>query len=71
MSRMLMQPSSVHAQFMPNYKSKNFSTYESTRYVRPTAVNICTVKRGKAAATAERIITFAANAEALYILKKN
>jgi len=32
-------------------------------------VNIWTVKRGKAAATAERMMVFAANADALYILK--
>ena len=34
-----------------------------------TLVNIWTVNRGNAAATADRIIVLAANAEELYILK--
>lgn len=34
----------------------------------PSLENIWTVKRGKAAATAERIMVFAANADALYIM---
>jgi len=36
-----------------------------------TLVNIWTVNRGNAAATADRIMVLAANAEELYILKAN
>ena len=66
-----MQPSKVHAQFTPNYQPAESVLETMTRGKLKwlTLVNNWAVKRGNAAATADRIKLHAANAEALYVLK--
>ena len=72
MNRSAMQPIKVHAQLISNYLTPELDQHLRRRPKRKlerlTLVNNCTVKRGNAAATADRIAVFADNAEALYVL---
>ena len=64
-------PRSVDAQLTPNCKVCIRRWTMRIYNVILTLVNIWTVNRGNAAATADRIIVLEANAEELYILKND
>jgi hypothetical protein len=64
-------PRSVAAQLIPNCERTYQKTNIDIRNIVLALVNIWTVNRGNAAATADRIMVLAANAEELYILKTN
>ena len=65
-----MHPSKVHAQFTPScYVNRISMAVKNKLNLVLTLVNNWTVKRGNAAAVADRTTVFAANAEALYILQ--
>lgn len=67
MKRKEMHPIKVLAQFTPSYEVFVSFLFDPTNKKILTFVNSCTVNKGNTAATADRTMVFAANADELYM----